>query len=189
MRLFGGERKPKDPVAEGAQEAVAPAGAPMDDPDSPLEATLDPPTVELTAAGVQAEESAPQPGSAEGAEGAAGAPRRGGDSADAVTQESDAAGEPVEQPAVAGAAAPAFGGTPEGRGGFVGEGDDAGVPAAADEQPAADVVASNGTGPAGQIGARAPYGEDAWWQRPEAAVGAAFVGGLLLAAILKRRRS
>jgi hypothetical protein len=55
--------------------------------------------------------------------------------------------------------------------------------------PTQDPVASNGAGPTDQLGESGSYAEDVWWQRPEAAVGAAFVGGLLLAALLKRRRS
>jgi hypothetical protein len=47
---------------------------------------------------------------------------------------------------------------------------------------------TNGTGPDGQLGTAADVQEPAW-QRPEVALGAAFVGGLLLAVLLKRGRS
>jgi hypothetical protein len=48
----------------------------------------------------------------------------------------------------------------------------------------------DGHGPDGAAGATGAYSEQAfWWQRPEAALGAAFVCGLLLAALLRRSRS
>jgi hypothetical protein len=47
----------------------------------------------------------------------------------------------------------------------------------------------NGRGPDGELGAFPAEGQESAWQRPEVALGAAFVGGLLLAVLFKRGRS
>jgi MYXO-CTERM domain-containing protein len=50
-------------------------------------------------------------------------------------------------------------------------------------------VAGDGHGPGPEALAEPGYAEQDWWERPEVAVGAAFAFGLLLAALLRRRRS
>jgi hypothetical protein len=55
--------------------------------------------------------------------------------------------------------------------------------------PDAQTVAGDGHGPGPQSLPSAQYGEQAWWERPEVALGAAFACGLLLAVLLRRRRS
>jgi hypothetical protein len=47
----------------------------------------------------------------------------------------------------------------------------------------------DGRSPDGELGTAAVDAQEPAWQRPEVALGAAFVGGLLLAVLLKRGRS
>ena len=54
--------------------------------------------------------------------------------------------------------------------------------------PDADAVAGDGHGPAPQPFPSATQGAQQLWERPEVLLGAAFVGGLLIAALLRRRR-
>jgi hypothetical protein len=63
-------------------------------------------------------------------------------------------------------------------------------PPQASGSPSLAAGTADGHGPDGALGTPSAYYQQApWWQRPEAALGAAFVGGLLLAVILKRSRS
>jgi hypothetical protein len=55
--------------------------------------------------------------------------------------------------------------------------------------PDAQTVAGDGFGPSPEALPDQPFGEQSWWERPEVVVGAAFACGLVLAALLRRRRS
>ncbi len=55
--------------------------------------------------------------------------------------------------------------------------------------PDADTVAGDGHGPGPNGLPSAPYASTSLWERPEFMLGVAFAGGLLLAALIRRRRS
>jgi len=175
----------------GGHESDTPAGS-----ESPFP-NFDPPTVELGSPQGQPEErAAMRPEPAEHAHGEAGSQERGDFqqrgyaadmSADTDSTPSDQ-GASAEQPSPAWQApqpAEAAAAEPTGQFEVSGTAD----PAADEDTTAGHSAASNGAGPWDQVGPPGSHGEAAWWQRPEAAIGAAFVGGLLVAAILKRRRS
>jgi hypothetical protein len=56
-------------------------------------------------------------------------------------------------------------------------------------EPDASAVAGDGFGPPPEALPSDSYGQTSLWERPEVAIGAAFAGGLLLAILLRRRRS
>ncbi|MHB8491557.1 MAG: hypothetical protein ACYDA6_04985 [Solirubrobacteraceae bacterium] len=205
MRLFRRDRKAKEPATDEA--AGASAATEGTDRDAVLIGGVEPPTVDLGAPGAQlggAESDLPDTGLAE----AEGVSAPGEDPSRVALHESDAPSEaPGDDRTAQELGSPGHGEeawnaadayTTAGHGAAEREPIAAAPeatstqqpsPAAGAAQPSADVVASNGSGAAGHIAPRSPYAEAAWWQRPEAAVGAAFVGGLLLAAVLKRRHS
>ena len=62
-------------------------------------------------------------------------------------------------------------------------------PVAAPIAPDAETVAGDGHGPGLNSYPSEHDGSSSWWERPEVVLGAAFAGGLLLAALIRRRRS